>query len=103
MGIKLSTYYYKPKRGKPLDMDLSEKIEKIALDFPSYGYRRITAELHRQGLKVNRKRVLRLMRDKNLLCRAAKAFKTTTDSSHGLTPNRGPACHTEQTRYGMQI
>jgi len=66
-------------------MELAEKIEEIALDFPSYGYRRITAELHRQGLKVNHKRVLRLMRDKNLLCRARKAFKATTDSSHSLT------------------
>lgn len=84
MGIKLSTYYYKPKRGKPSDMDLAEKIEKIALDFPCYGYRRITAALKRQGLRINHKRVLRLMRDKNLLCRAARAFKATTNSSHGL-------------------
>jgi putative transposase len=83
VGIARSTYYYKPKKNPP-DMELAEKIEKIALDFPSYGYRRITAELHRQGLKVNHKRVLRLMRDKNLLCRARRAFKATTDSSHGL-------------------
>jgi len=83
VGIARSTYYYKLKK-KPPDMELAEKIEKIALDFTSYGYRRITAELKRQGLKVNHKRVLRLMRDKNLLCRAAKAFKVTTDSSHGL-------------------
>jgi len=82
VGIARSTYYYKPKGKKPPDMELAEKIEEIALDFPSYGYRRITAELHRRGLKVNHKRVLRLMRDKNLLCRAAKAFKATTDSSH---------------------
>ena len=84
MGICRSTYYYKPKGKKPPDMELAERIEKIALDYPSYGYRRITAELHRQGLKVNHKRVLRLMRNKNLLCRAAKAFKATTDSSHSL-------------------
>ena len=83
MGISRSTYYYKPK-GKPSDMDLAEVIEEIALNFPSYGYRRITAQLHRQKLKVNHKRVLRLMRDKNLLCRAVKAFKATTDSSHSL-------------------
>jgi len=84
VGISRSTYYYKPKGKKPPDMELAERIEKIALDYPSYGYRRITAELHRQGLKVNHKRVLRLMRNKNLLCRAAKAFKATTDSSHSL-------------------
>jgi putative transposase len=82
VGIKLSTYYYKPKKTKHSDMDLAEKIEKIALDFPSYGYRRITAALKRDKIKVNHKRVLRLMRDKNLLCRARKAFKATTDSSH---------------------
>jgi transposase InsO family protein len=83
VGIKRSTYHYKPKANPP-DMELAEKIEEIALNFPSYGYRRITAELHRQGLKVNHKRVLRLMRDKNLLCKARKAFKATTDSSHSL-------------------
>ena len=85
MGIKLSTYYYRPKGNKPSDIYLAERIEKIALDFPSYGYRRITAALRRQGLIVNHKRILRLMRDKNLLCRARKAFKATTNSSHGLT------------------
>ena len=83
MGISRSNYYYRPKN-KPSDMDLAEKIEEIALDFPSYGYRRITAELHRQKLKVNHKRVLRIMRQENLLCRARRAFKTTTDSSHRL-------------------
>jgi len=83
VGISRSTYYYKPK-DKPSDMDLAEKIEEIALDFPSYGYRRITAQLHRQKIKVNHKRVLRLMRNKNLLCRAVKAFRATTDSSHSL-------------------
>ena len=84
MGISRSTYYYKPKCKKPSDTDLAEAIEEIALDFPSYGYRRITAQLHRQKIQVNHKRVLRLMRDKNLLCRARKAFKATTDSSHSL-------------------
>jgi len=85
VGIARSTYYYKPKEKKPSDMDLAEKIEEIALDFSSYGYRRITAELRRRKIKVNHKRVLRLMRDKNLLCRARKAYNTTTDSSHSLT------------------
>ena len=66
------------------DIDLAEAIEKIALDFPSYGYRRITAELHRQKLKINHKRVLRLMRQENLLCKARRTFRATTDSSHRL-------------------
>jgi putative transposase len=84
MRIPRSTYYYKPKGDKLSDIDLAEKIEEIALDFPSYGYRRITAQLHRQKLKVNHKRVLRLMREENLLCKARRAFKAATDSSHRL-------------------
>lgn len=84
MGISRPAYYYKPRGDKPSDMDLAEVIEDIALNFPYYGYRRITAQLHRQDLMVNHKRVLRLMKDKNLLCRFKKAFKATTDSSHSL-------------------
>ena len=84
MGIKRSTYYYKPKGSRSSDIALSDRIEEIALEYPSYGYRRITAELHRQNLIVNHKRVLRLMRSQNLLCRARKAFKVTTNSCHGL-------------------
>jgi transposase InsO family protein len=85
VGIDRSTYYFNPKGDRPSDIDLAEKIEEIALDLPSYGYRRITAALHRQKIQANHKRVLRLMRDKNLLCRARKAFKVATDSSHSLT------------------
>jgi len=84
VGICRSTYYYKPKGARISDVDLADRIEEIALQYPSYGYRRITAELCRQGLKVNHKRVLRLMRSQNLLCRARKAFKATTNSAHSL-------------------
>ena len=84
VGICRSTYYYKPKGNRPSDIDLTDRIEEIAMEYPSYGYRRITAELHRQKIQVNHKRVLRLMRDKNLLCRARKAFKVTTNSAHKL-------------------
>jgi len=82
MGISRPAYYYRPKDRS--DMDLAEEIEEIALDFPSYGYRRVTAQLHRDDIKVNHKRVLGLMRDNNLLCKAVRTFKATTDSSHGL-------------------
>ena len=84
MGIKRSIYYYESKGGRSSGIDLSDKIEEIALAYPSYGYRRITAELHRQNLMVNHKRVLKLMRSQNLLCRARKAFKVTTNSGHSL-------------------
>jgi len=59
-------------------------LQRIALEFPAYGYRRITAELHRRGFEVNHKRVLRLMEEDNLLCLRHKAFVITTDSEHAL-------------------
>lgn len=66
------------------DMALRDEIQGIALEFPGYGYRRITAELQNRGYAVNHKRVLRLMRLDNLLCRKKKFKPVTTDSSHGL-------------------
>ena len=49
-----------------------------------YGYRRVTAELRRQGLLVNHKRVARLMREDNLLAVQPRAFVVTTDAQHQL-------------------
>jgi putative transposase len=43
----------------PEDMDLKNQFQEVALEFPSYGYRRITAELQDRGYAVNRKRVLK--------------------------------------------
>lgn len=64
------------------ELELRDAIQKIALEMRSYGYRPVTKELHRQGLKANHKRVLRLMREDNLLCLRLKAFVRTTDSEH---------------------
>jgi len=65
------------------DIDLHDAIQKIALEMPSYGRRRITAELRRRGFKVNHKRVARIMREDNLLCLRRRKFMATTDSRHG--------------------
>jgi putative transposase len=65
------------------DIDLRDAIQKIALEMPAYGRRRITAELKRRGWKVNHKRVARIMREDNLLCLRRRKFVTTTDSDHG--------------------
>ena len=66
------------------DLELRDEIQKIALEWPAYGSRRITAELKRRGWTVNRKRVQRLMRRDNLLCLRKRKFVVTTDSDHGL-------------------
>jgi transposase InsO family protein len=74
------------------DMELRDQIQRIALEMPAYGYRRITYELRRRGIVANHKRVLRLMREDNLLCLRKKGFVRTTDSGHGLEvyPNLVP-------------
>jgi putative transposase len=65
------------------DMDLRDVIQRIALEWPSYGRPRITKELRRRGWKVNPKRVYRIMREDNLLCARKRKFVATTDSNHG--------------------
>ena len=64
------------------DMELRDAIQRIALEWPSYGRPRITAELRRRGRKINPKRVYRLMREDNLLCVRKRRFVVTTDSAH---------------------
>lgn len=75
--------------GSDADMDLRDAIQRIALEWPSYGRRRVTQELHRRGWTVNWKRVYRLMREDNLLCVRKRKFTVTTDSNHGrrIWPN----------------
>jgi putative transposase len=68
--------------GRDPDMDLRDAIQRIALEWPSYGWPRITAELRRRGCTVNPKKVCRLMREDNLLCFRKRKFVVTTDSSH---------------------
>ena len=63
-------------------MDLRDAIQRIAMEWPSYGRPRITAELRRRGWRVNPKRVYRLMREDNLLCVRRGKFVVTTDSKH---------------------
>jgi putative transposase len=78
-------YRYHPARpqSKP-EMALRDAIQRVALEFPSYGWRRITAELRRQKWSVNHKRVYRWMRADNLLCLRKRKFVVTTDSDHRL-------------------
>jgi putative transposase len=64
-------------------MDLRDTIQRIALEWPSYGWRRGTIELQHRGQTVNHKRVYRLMREDNLLCVRKRKFVMTTDSNHG--------------------
>jgi len=70
---------HEPRRA---DVELRDRIQRIVLENRCYGYRRVTAELCRQGVVVNHKRVLRLMRLDNLLAVRKQRFVFTTDSRH---------------------
>jgi putative transposase len=67
------------------DLQRRAQIQAIALEMRSYGYRPITQELRRRGVVINRKVVLRLLREDNLLCLRRRAFVATTDSKHRFT------------------
>ena len=73
-----------PRQPLPVEMETRDEMQKIALEFPAYGYRRITIELQHRGFDINHKRVLRMMRQDNLLCVRRRAFAMTTDSRHNL-------------------
>ncbi len=77
-------------RPKENSLELRAAVERVVLEFPGYGYRRVTKQLQREGWKVNRKRVLRVMRDESLLCQVKRRWTQTTDSQHGyrIHPNR---------------
>jgi transposase InsO family protein len=88
MKLPTSSFYYRPKyesvEEKETQADLIGRIEAICLEFPRYGYRRVTAQLKREKLIVNHKRTLRLMRESDLLCRVKRRWINTTDSRHGF-------------------
>ena len=86
LDVNRAWYYARPAAAMPDDqavIALREVIERIVLDFPGYGYRRVTKQLQRDGWRVNHKRVLRVMRKESLLCQLKRRFVPTTDSAHG--------------------
>jgi transposase InsO family protein len=86
-GVSRASFYRFDEQATPRvdrDMDLRDAIQRTALQWPSYGRPRITAELKRQGWSVGPNRVRRIMREDNLLCVRKRKFVVTTDSKHSL-------------------
>jgi len=84
-GVSRASLYRYDGEAEPRpdrDMDLRDAIQRIALEWPSYGRPRITAALRREGWAVNPKRVYRLLREDNLLCIRKRKFVVTTDANH---------------------
>jgi len=84
--IRRVNYYRWLRRTAPAgaDMELRAELQRVCLDHRRYGYRRVTAALRRAGCVVNAKRVLRLMKQDNLLAVRQRGFVATTDSGHAL-------------------
>jgi len=86
MGLPRSSFYYKLREDilekLERETDLRDRMESICLEFPRYGYRRVTHQLEREGWRVNHKKVLRLMRESDLLCRVRRRWTRTTESDH---------------------
>lgn len=58
-----------------------EALHRLAVETSGYGYRRMTKQLHREGVRVNTKKIRRLMREEHLLYRPKKRFVVTTTAS----------------------
>jgi len=91
-GVSRAGYYRHWQASAPRreETGLRDAIQKLAVDHRHYGYRRIAAQLGRDGWRANHKRVLRLMREDSLLCLRTRPFvPQTTDSRHGwrVVPN----------------
>jgi putative transposase len=85
--VSRASFYRSLQEREPVEenMEVRAMIQQIFVDNKRrYGYRRVSAELRRRGMIVNHKRVVRLMRQDNLLAVQPKAFVVTTDSDHNL-------------------
>jgi len=82
LGCSRSSYYYQPNRKD--ETEVKSAIEKVAAEWPTYGYRRVTKQLQRKGWDLNKKRVQRLMREMGLLARKKRKARKTTNSEHSF-------------------
>lgn len=80
VGLARSTFYH--RQGEQSDAGLREALSRLATEYPTYGYRRLTALLGRQGWQVNHKRVQRIMREMGLQRTVKKRKTRTTNSDH---------------------
>jgi hypothetical protein len=92
MDLPRSTYYYRSKSKPEGEQELLERIEAVIEEFPGYGYRRVTRELHRQGFRDNHKKILRVMKKHGLTKKPRRRWVCTTNSRHAhrVYPNLMP-------------
>ena len=85
--VSRASFYRSFHEQQPVEeeMEIRSVIQQIAIEHRRrYGYRRISAEWRRRGMRVNHKRVMRIMAEDNLLAVQQKSFVVTTNSDHEL-------------------
>jgi transposase InsO family protein len=94
MGLARPAFYDTPKAQPVAEARLLERIKEIAAEWPAYGYRRVTAELHAEGLIVNHKKAMRLMKENGLTVKPRRRFVITTGSDRNgpVFPNLARHC-----------
>ena len=73
-----------PRQATPVEMEMRDQMQKIALESPATATGESRSNCSSAASTVNHKRVLRMMREDNLLCVRRRAFVVTTDSRHNL-------------------
>jgi transposase InsO family protein len=93
--LNRANYYRWLRRAAPAsaDMELRSELQRVCLEHRRYGYRRVTRDLRDAGIRVNHKRVLRLMKQDNLLVLRQRKFVLTTASGHALPVFSNYAAH----------
>ena len=84
-GVSRASYYRHWEVTAPDEAEMAIRacIQKVVLTHRRrYGYRRVAVDLRRQGMAVNHKRVLRIMREDNLLAIRYRKYIVTTNSQH---------------------
>lgn len=89
VGCPRSTYYYEPLVDLQ-DAAFVEAIEQVLIRWPFYGYRRMTAQLKREGYAIGETRVRRLLGHIEHTVKVGRVKVMTTDSNHDLP--RYPNC-----------
>jgi len=82
LQVPRSTLYYQRTAAVPQEQPVREHLTRLATQWPTYGYRRLTAQLQREGVAINSKRVRRLMQELNIMGHPLKRRIHTTNSQH---------------------
>lgn len=84
LGSSRSAYNNWLKSPEPMEDELTSEVVRVAHENLSYGYRRIKEQLKIENVKINHKRVLKIMHKRGLKARIKRFKHQTTDSNHGL-------------------